>query len=141
LTNSVANSIFYNYGGSTLHVFRFKALTQVICPGDFRVAWSFFARPFVLFLYKFRKKTSFSPAYRSKINLHVSRLKALTKVICPGDFRVAWSFFTLRFVLSTYNFSKKHHFHEHIVQKPIDQFRCKFNFVQLWRAFFTCSKF
>jgi hypothetical protein len=42
LTNFVANSILYNYGGSSKHVLSFKALTQVICPGDFRVACSFF---------------------------------------------------------------------------------------------------
>jgi hypothetical protein len=48
LTNSVANLILYNSGDSSLHVLSFKALTQVICPGDFRVAWSFFAPRFVL---------------------------------------------------------------------------------------------
>jgi hypothetical protein len=35
----------------------------------------------------------------------------------------------------------KNHFHEPTVQKSFDQFRCKFNFVQLWRVFSTRFKF
>jgi hypothetical protein len=53
LTNSNANSILYNLRGSSLHMKRLKALTQRTFPGDFRMAWSFFAHwRFVLFLYK-----------------------------------------------------------------------------------------
>jgi hypothetical protein len=44
LTNSDANSILYNFGGSSLNVIRPKALTQVICPGHFRVDLTFFAQ-------------------------------------------------------------------------------------------------
>jgi hypothetical protein len=59
LINAVVNLILYNYGGSSLHVLSLKALTQVICPGDFRVSWSFLASRFILFLYKFREKHHF----------------------------------------------------------------------------------
>jgi hypothetical protein len=39
------------------------------------------------------------------------------------------------------NFGEKYHFHEPTLQKPFDQFQCKFNFVQLWSVYFTCFNF
>jgi hypothetical protein len=91
LINYVANLILYNYGGSSLHVLSFKALIQGTCPGDFCMAWSFFA---------------------------------------PGIF---WYFLC--------KFRNNHHIHEPTVQKPFNQLRCKLDFVQLWRVYFTCLKF
>jgi len=38
------------------------------------------------------------------------------------------------------NFGKKHQFYELTVQKPFDQFQCKFDFVQLERVFFAHEK-
>jgi uncharacterized membrane protein len=111
LTKSNANSILYNLRGSSLHMKRLKAQTQRTFPGDFHMAWSFFVhRRFVLFLYKFWEKninfTSLPFKNRltnSDINsilynfggsyLNVIKPKALKQVICPGDFRVALSFF------------------------------------------------
>jgi hypothetical protein len=68
----------------------------------------------------------------------MKRLKALTQRTFPGDFRLAWSCFAQAiFGLFLYKFrGKKHQFYELTVQKPFDQFRGKFNFVQFWRVFF-----
>jgi hypothetical protein len=43
-----------------------KALTKIICPGDFRVAWSFFAPIDLFFLYINFGKKSILRANRSK---------------------------------------------------------------------------
>jgi hypothetical protein len=64
------------------------------------------------------------------------RLKALTQETCPGDFRMARSFSSGLLFLYI-NFGKKHELYEPTVQKPIDQFQCKFEFVQLERVFFA----
>jgi hypothetical protein len=66
----------------------------------------------------------------------MKRPKALTQVICPGDFRVAW-LFSSDLLFLYINYGKKHQFNEPTVQKPFDQFQCKFNFVQLERVFFA----
>jgi hypothetical protein len=71
----------------------------------------------------------------------MKRHKALTQVRCPGYFRVAWSFFCTGDLFFLYvNFEKKHHIHERTIQKPLDQLRCKFDFVQLERVFFANEK-
>jgi hypothetical protein len=38
------------------------------------------------------------------------------------------------------NFEKKHQFYELTVQKPFDQFQCKYDLVQLERVFFALEK-
>jgi hypothetical protein len=62
----------------------------------------------------------------------MKRLKALTQGTCLGGFRMAWPFLC--------KFLEKNHFHEPTIQKPFDQFRCKFEFVQLERVFFAHKK-
>jgi hypothetical protein len=41
----------YSYGGSSLHVLSFKTLTQIIFPGDSRIAWLFLVLRFVLYIH------------------------------------------------------------------------------------------
>jgi hypothetical protein len=62
----------------------------------------------------------------------MKRLKALTQGTCPGYFRMALSFLC--------KFRGKIHVHEPTIQKPFDQFRCKFDFVQLEMVFFAHEK-
>jgi hypothetical protein len=109
LSDSYADSILYNFGGSSVHNIRLKALTQAICPRDFRVAWSLFCSGDLFFLYiKCLKKNIFlSQPFKHHLSdsnadsilymfggspVRNVRLKALTQAICPRDFRVAWSF-------------------------------------------------
>jgi hypothetical protein len=157
LINSDENSILYNLRGSSLHIERTKALTQVICPGDFRVAWSFFCTGDVFILYvKFEKKpiifTSL-PLKHHLINsnanlflynlrgssLHMKRPKALTQGTCPGGFGMARSFSgdLLFLYIKCIHFREKDHYFE---QKPFDQFKCKFDFLQLERVFLAHEK-
>jgi hypothetical protein len=135
LINYVANLILYNYGGSTLHVLSFKALTQWTCPGDFRMDSSFLHRG-CFFYVNFGKRNIIFTSLPFKSHLinsnansilynfrgsfvHVLSFKALTQRTCPGNFRVGWSFFCTALILSLYKFRKNHHFHEPTVQKPI----------------------
>jgi hypothetical protein len=62
----------------------------------------------------------------------MKRLKAQTQRTCPGDFRMALSFLC--------KFRGKNHVQEPTIQKPFDQFRCKFDFVQLERVIFAHKK-
>jgi hypothetical protein len=106
--HSVANSILYNYGGCSLHVLSFKALTHVICTKKNII---FTSLPFKIHL---TNSVANSILYNyGGSSLHVLSFKALTQVIFPGDLRVAWSFiYTAICSFSILISEKKHQFHE-----------------------------
>jgi hypothetical protein len=69
----------------------------------------------------------------------MKRPKALTQGTCPGDVRMARSF-SSKMLFLYINLGEKHQFYEPTVQKPFDQFRWKFDFVQLERVLFAHEK-
>jgi hypothetical protein len=68
--------------------------------------------------------------------------KAVTQIIFPGDFRVAWPFFGpatcfLHYVSLYIKSIKKHHIQKTKIKTPFIWFRSRFVFVQIWRIIFA----